>query len=126
MTSSRTRGIAAGVIGLRIAYGAGLILAPSRLAKRWLGTEASAAPTQVPLRGLGMREIVLHAGALVAALSDAPLRPWLLGSIAGDLTDIVATFTGRRQLPEGSAIATLVVGGGSALASGALAMAVER
>jgi hypothetical protein len=126
MTDSRTRGIAAGVIGLRIAYGAGLILAPSRLAKRWLGPEASAAPAQVPLRGLGMREIVLHAGAILAALGDAPLRPWLLASIAGDLTDIAATFAGRRQLPEGSAMATLAVGGGSALASGALAIAVER
>jgi hypothetical protein len=126
MTESQFRGAAAAVLGLRIAYGAGLILAPARLARRWLGPESSTAPTQVPLRGLGTREIVLHAGALAAALTKAPLRPWLLASIAGDLTDVAATVVGRDQLPPGSAQATVVVGGGSALISGALAIAVER
>lgn len=126
MTESQVRGAAAAVLGLRIAYGAGLILAPARLAQRWLGPESSTAPTQVPLRGLGTREIVLHAGALAAALAKAPLRPWLLASIAGDLTDVAATVIGRDQLPAGSAQATVVVGGGSALISGALAIAVER
>src|ERR1700733_4801989 len=126
MTESQVCGAAAAVLGLRIAYGAGLILAPARLAQRWLGPESSRAPTQVPLRGLGMREVVLHAGALAAALAKAPLRPWLLASIAGDLTDVAATIVGRDQLPAGSAQATVVVGGGSALITSVLAIAVER
>jgi hypothetical protein len=126
MTESQARAAAAAVLGLRIAYGAGLILAPARLAQRWLGPESARAPTQVPLRGLGMREVVLHAGALAAALAKAPLRPWLVASITGDLTDVAATVAGRRQLPAGSAKATLAVGGGSALISAALAIAVKR
>ncbi len=126
MTRSPLRGVAAAVLGLRIAYGAGLIAAPARLAERWLGSEAGRAPTQVPLRALGTREIVLHVGGLLAALGDAPVRPWLLASAAGDLTDVAATFVGRRQLPDGSALATLVVAGSSALASGGLAIAVDR
>ncbi len=126
MSRSPIRGLAVAVLGLRIAYGAGLIAAPARLAERWLGAEADRAPTQVPLRALGTREIVLHVGGLLAALRDRPLRPWLLASAAGDLTDVAATFAGRRQLPDGSALATLAVGGGSAVASGVLALVVDR
>jgi hypothetical protein len=114
------------VLGLRVAYGAGLVAAPGRLARRWLGPAADTGPTQVPLQGLGTREIVLHCGALAAAWQGAPLRPWLIGSIAGDLTDVIATVARREQLPEGAARATALVAGGSALLSGVLAAAVEE
>jgi hypothetical protein len=67
----------------------------------------------------------LHAGAILAAVRGAPLRPWLVGSIVGDLSDLAATVAGRDELPKGSAIATLVVGGSSALLSIAVAVAVE-
>lgn len=123
MTGARKGAIA--VLGLRIAYGVGLIAAPSRLGWRWLGPAAHAAPTQVPLRALGAREIVMHAGAIIAAVRGAPLRPWLVGSILGDLSDLTATVAGRSELPKGSATATLVVGGSSALISAAVAVAVE-
>ncbi|MGI8412614.1 MAG: hypothetical protein ACR2LV_06275 [Solirubrobacteraceae bacterium] len=111
---------------LRVAYGGALLAAPERLARRWLGPQAGSAPTQVPLRGMGAREIVLHGGALAAALSGAPLRPWLAGSIAGDLTDLAATVVGREQLPKGSVMVTSIVAGASALLSAALAVAVPR
>jgi hypothetical protein len=126
MNTSPSRVATMAVLGLRIAYGAGLIVAPRRLGARWLGPAASAAPTQVPLRALGAREILLHAGALVAAVRGAPLRPWLAGSVAGDLTDVISTVAGRRQLPDGSARATVLVGGGSALAGAVLAIVVDR
>jgi hypothetical protein len=124
MTRARTGAIA--VLGLRIAYGAALIAAPGRLGRRWLGPAAHAAPTQVPLRALGAREIILHSGAIIAAVGGGPLRPWLIGSIVGDLSDLVATVAGRDELPKGSATATLVVGGSSALISAAVAAAVEN
>ena len=126
MSISRARAASVVVLGLRVAYGAGLIAAPTRLAQRWLGPAAESAPTQVPLRGLGAREALIHGAALAAAQTGAPLRPWLAASIAGDLTDIVATAAGRDQLPAGSAVVTLVVAGSSALISAALAVAVEH
>ena len=104
-------------MALRIAYGAALIAAPERLARSWLGPDARRPPTQVPLRGLGMREVVLHAGGLVAAVGGRDVRPWLAASIAGDLTDIAATFAGRGGLPHRAAPATAAVAGGSALLS---------
>ena len=119
---SRNHAAAIALLALRIGYGAALIVAPERLARRWLGPEAGRAPTQVPLRALGAREVVLHGGALRALLGAAPVRPWLLASIAGDLTDMLATAVGREQLPEGAAAATAAVGGGSALLTALLAV----
>ena len=123
MTPAR---IAACVLfGARIAYGAALIAAPARLARRWLGPPSSLPPTQVPLRGLGAREVLLHAGGLAAALSGAPVRPWVAASVAGDLSDIGASAAGRDGLPDGAAAATLAVAGASALLSVAVGVAVD-
>jgi hypothetical protein len=116
---------AGAVLTLRIAYGVALMAAPRRLAHRWLGPDAERAPTQVALRGLGAREVVLHTGALLALSRGASVRPWLAASAAGDLTDVVATAAGRHGLPPGSAPATLAVGGGSALVSLAVAVAAD-
>ncbi len=113
------------VLGLRIVYGAALIIKPQRLALRWLGPDSGRAPTQVPLRGLGGREIALHTSAALAAMSGRPLRPWLAVSIAGDCADIAATVIGRDELPDGAPLATTVVAGASALISAALFVALD-
>jgi hypothetical protein len=122
---TRARAATVGVMGLRIAYGVGLIGAPSRLGRRWLGPASQTAPTQVPLQALGMREAALHTGAAWTALRGGALRPWLAGSIAGDLTDIVTTIARRGQLPQGAAMATAVVGGSSALLTALLYASVD-
>jgi hypothetical protein len=121
-----TRASAAVVLVLRVAYGVALIAAPGKLTLRWLGEGANDAPVQVPLRALGTREVALHTGALIALRTGRALRPWLAASIAGDLTDVIATAAGRRRLPPGSPLATLAVGGGSALVTLLLAGAVDE
>jgi len=115
-----------GLLGLRVLYGVALIAAPERLALRWLGPASGKPPTQVALRGLGAREIVVHGAAIAAATRNLPLRPFLAASVAGDLADIAATVAGRRGLPDGAAPATVAVAGGSALLTAALAAAVDR
>ena len=122
---TRERTAAAVVLSLRVAYGAGLIVAPARLARGWVGPAAEHAPAQVPLRGLGTREVALHAGGLAAALAGRPVRPWLAASIAGDLTDIAATAAGRAELPTRAPLATAAVAGASALLSAAVLAAVD-
>jgi hypothetical protein len=121
--SARTAVLA--VMSLRVAYGVGLLVAPAGLSRRWLGAAADMGPTQIPLQGLGAREVVMHTGIAIAAARGTALRPWLLGSIAGDLTDVAATLAQRSELPQGAALATALVGGGSALLSGLLALAVD-
>jgi len=103
------------ILALRVAYGATLALAPAALSKRWLGPIDD--PTSVALRGLGVREVLLHSVALASALRGGPVRPFLAASAAGDVADIAATVTARRGLPRGSSAATLLVAGSSAAMS---------
>jgi len=79
------------VLAARVAYGAALIAAPERLARRWLGRSSNPRPVR-----------------LIVAFSDDD---------AGDLTDIAASAVARNELPDGAAGATALVGGGSALLS---------
>jgi hypothetical protein len=123
---TRARIAAIPVLGLRIAYGVGLILAPERLAGRWLGPSVRSGSMQVTLRGIGAREVAVHGAALSAAVSGAPLLTWLVVSVAGDVGDTVATVLARDELPDGSAKATLLVAGGSALVTAALGVAIVR
>ena len=122
---SRATIAAVGVCGFRIAYGAALLAAPDKITKRWLGPARETDAAQVALRALGAREVASHALALSAALRGESLRPWLGASIAGDLSDIVATTASRAGLPSGAAPATAVVAGGSALLSAAVLAANE-
>ncbi|MDA0159688.1 hypothetical protein OM076_05395 [Solirubrobacter ginsenosidimutans] len=112
---------AVAVFGLRVAYGVALIAAPERMAKSWLGPVGD--PAKVALRAVGGREIALHGFALGAAARGAPLLPWLLMSIAGDLGDIAATFAGRDGIPDGAVGKTAAVAGGSAALSAAVLVA---
>jgi hypothetical protein len=121
----RTRTAALAVLGLRVAYGLGLVAAPEKLALRWLGPSASTPATQVPLRALGVREAILHGGAIAAVLAGRPVRPWLAASIAGDLSDIAATVAGRAGLPDEAPVATADVAGASVAISVAVAVAVD-
>ena len=120
------RKVAIAVLGLRVAYGAGLVVAPGRLTKTWLGPSGQTGPTQVGVRGLGTRETLLHIGAIAAALRGAPLRPWLAASIVGDVADIASTAAARGELPQRSPLATLAVAGASAAISAAIAVAVDE
>jgi hypothetical protein len=113
------------VAALRIAYGAALLAVPTRVTRNWLGRDRSRAATVVALRGLGAREVVLHGGALAAALGGGSVRPWLSASIGGDCSDVVATWAARDGLPDGAFVKTLAVAGGSAALSAAVVAALD-
>src|SRR3954466_8460757 len=76
----------------RIAFGAGLLAAPERVAAGWLPGDAARAGTKVAVRGLGARDVALAAGVVLAARK----RPWLIACLACDLADIAATRRRRR------------------------------
>ena len=121
-----TRAAALAVLGLRVAYGAGLVAATERLGRPWLGAGVAQAPAKVGLRALGVREVALHGGAIAAALRGQPLRPWLVASLAGDVTDIVWTYLARDEVPDGAPVKTLGAAGGSALLTLAVAALVDE
>jgi hypothetical protein len=115
--------IAAFALG-RIAFGAGLILAPERVARGWIGDDAGRRAAQVAVRGLGARDIALSAGALLSAGGDGT-RTWLLATAASDCVDVAATLAAGDALPERARLGTVLLAGGSALAGVALARAID-
>ena len=123
MPASRTAALVN--FGLRTAYGAVMIATPGRIGAPWLGRPAPTAASDVPLRGIGGRELALHLAGAAAILTGAPTRPWLAASLGGDLTDIASTFRSRRDLPTGGLRACVLTGGGSALMTIALIALAE-
>ena len=110
----------------RIAFGLGLIAVPSRIGSSWIGSVAERPAVHVAIRGLGARDMVLAAGAIVAAAQGRAVRPWLIGAIAGDLSDIAATLAAGDSVPDRGRWGTVALAGGSVIAGAALAAAVER
>jgi hypothetical protein len=117
---SPTRIAVAVTLGARIAYGAVMIVAPQKIGRKWLGSPADEPGGRVALRAVGGREVAVHGVALVTLLSGAPVWPWLVASIGGDLTDVVSTVAAGDGLPDGSVRATIATGGGSALLTAAM------
>jgi hypothetical protein len=122
---TKARTAAALICGARIAYAVGLITAPEQLARKWLGPPVVQPSTQIPLRGLAVREIGLATGGLLASLRGAPVRPWLVAQIAGDLSDVLASVWGRNGIPPAAVSAVTAVGGASAAITAGAAAAVD-
>ncbi len=104
------RAVAAG----RVGFGIALIASPDKLTERWLGRDAGRGAVRVAVRGLGARDLALGLGAL--ASSDAALGPWVLGAIAADSADLIATATAGDSLPlSGRLLGSAIALGGAAL-----------
>jgi hypothetical protein len=110
----------------RLAFGLALVGAPSRVGSSWLGPDAARGPLQVAVRGLGARDLALAGGAAWAAATGSAVRPWLVATVGGDVTDIAATIAAGDSLPERSRIGTVLLAGASALACAGLAVAVDE
>ncbi len=112
----------------RLAYSAGLIPAPSRLAAGWLGPDAAAtSSTQIALRGLAGRDAALAAAVLWAAVTRRNPRVWLLLCALGDAADLAATLAAPpADLPENARAGTIALAGGSALVGVVLAFRRRR
>ena len=111
----------------RLAFGAGLIAAPARVASGWLGGDAARPAAQVAIRGLGARDIALSAGTLAALGDKDQLRRWVLAAAVGDLSDVaIALATPSDALPANARWGTVALGGGTAVAGLLLYAALDR
>ena len=100
----------------RVAFGAGLALAPARFAGVWLGPRARDPRTQVICRGFGVRDLALGAGGLLSLQRDDFGRPrwWFAAQAASDAADLLATLAAWRSLPPIRRRLVAAVAGGSA------------
>jgi hypothetical protein len=110
--------------GGRLAYSAGLILAPRRTAAGWIGADdASRTGAQIGLRGLAARDTALAIGLLLADAGGRRRRPWFALCALGDLADLAATLAApAAALPPNSRLGTTALAGGSAVVGALLAV----
>lgn len=124
---TRTRAAISVFTLTRVAFGAGLVAVPGRMATGWIGADASREPVKIVIRAVGARDIALSAGLLNAASQDDGMAPWLAVTIASDLCDLAATLAAPAEsLPPRARWGTAVMAGGAALAGAWLLRAVKR
>ena len=100
----------------RVAFGAGLALAPAPFAGVWIGRRAREPRTQVICRGFGVRDLALGAGGLLSLQRNDFGRPrwWFAAQALADATDLVATLAAGPILPPARRRAVAALAGGSA------------
>ena len=127
MRMSRTRTATAIFAISRMAFGAGLLAAPERVASGWIGDDASREPVKIVTRGLGARDIALSAGVLAFIAEEDTLASLLAFTVLCDLGDVAATLAAPADaLPGNARWGTVAMAGGAAAAGAALAVAVKR
>jgi hypothetical protein len=101
----------------RIAFGAALIVVPGTVGQSWLGEGGKTAPTQVALRGVGIRDAVIGMAQIHTAGDPERGYRWARTSAFGDITDVSATLAAAKLLPRSGVIGTVALGGAGAVLS---------
>ena len=112
--------LARGLAINRISFGGGLILAPGRYARTWVGTDAARQdPTKLLARALGARDLALGASGLLALRAgDANrTRRWFAAQGMTDAVDFVATLAARDVPLPARAFAAVMAAGSTAIAA---------
>ena len=93
--------LAEGLALNRVAFGAGLLLAPELNARTWVGAKAARrSGTKVFAQALGARDLVLGAGGLMAlrAGDTDRARQWFAAQGVTDAVDLLATLRARSAV----------------------------
>lgn len=104
--------IAAGRAGL----GIGLAVKPERVARGWLGEEASKPIPKALVTGLGTRDAALGLALLSTGGRGRSAALLLLAGVAADLSDLVGTVAAGPAIPVKGRVGTIALAGGAALA----------
>jgi len=116
------RTVGTAVSATRIAFGAGMVLAPSRFARSWTGPGARRRPSRVLGRAVGAREVAIGAGGMLAARSgdDADVRRWFALGALPEAADVVLALTDGPRTPSrlaGAAMAAATAAAAAYVAS---------
>jgi hypothetical protein len=104
----------------RVAIGAGMLLAPSRTSRMWLGAESDRAHARTLVRMLGVRDLLLGLGLWRAANGGRSTKAWLAYGAVADGVDGLAVVSGWRGLRRGGRVAVVVLAAASAAGGAAL------
>jgi hypothetical protein len=116
------RAIAISHARTRIGFGAGMVLAPGLVGRTWIaGDEARRPAAKLLARALGVRDLAIGLGVVIALDRGAPVRGWLEAAALSDAVDLAATLLAGRAARRGVAL----VAAGSAVGCTMLARALD-
>jgi len=120
-TSGATKAVAIG----RIALGASFVLFPGGALRAWPGGALAKGPVVTMLaRTVGVRDIALGLGTLMAVQHDVPVRGWLEAAMLADAGDAAVIVLSFRHLPRMRAVAMLGASVGAVVAGRRLVSAL--
>ena len=93
-----SKDLAVSLSGGRIAIGAVSLLAPQFVARTMTGRDGSEGGTRLFARMVGVRDLALGLGVLVALDRGAPVRGWLEASAVVDGIDAAACVLARHDI----------------------------
>ena len=125
MTTQEARKYARRVAGLRVAIGAAAVLAPRLVMRPLLGPGMGRPIDKLLARSLGIRDVALGMGAILAMDRGAPSRGWLEAGGLADAGDLLATLLAFRSLPRFGRWTMLLAISGAIAAAGVLAPSVD-
>jgi hypothetical protein len=108
--------VAKAVSAGRLAFGVGMMAAPSAIMRGWVGSDADRPTFDLVTRSLGAREVLL--GFIGVHVADRPgVGKRTIGAMAFlDATDLVVSLAHRKSLPK-SALPIITAVAGGAVAS---------
>jgi hypothetical protein len=109
----------------RIAVGAALVLVPG-LGRLWIGPEARRPAVKLLARALGVRDLALGLGVVIALDRGAPVRGWLEAGALADVVDLGATLIAGDAIPDDARKTVAAVAAGSAAMAALLARALDE
>jgi hypothetical protein len=126
MDETLSRPLARLVAWGRVGIGASALVAPTLMARPWIGVDARSSGSRLLARTMGGRDLALGIGSLRAlGLSDQEARPWVaLGGMA-DAVDALATVLAFGSLPRRSRWGILAVTVGAAVVSTRVAVGLD-
>jgi hypothetical protein len=126
MDTSVARPLARLVATGRVAIGVVAVVAPTLMARPWIGDPAGSPTSRLLARTMGGRDLALGLGGLRAlGFSDQELRPWVALGGAADAVDALSTVVAFGHLPRRSRWAILALTTGAAAVSLAVAASLD-
>jgi hypothetical protein len=126
MERDQARQLAEAVAWGRIAIGVTALVAPTVPLQPWVGRDFAWQPrAKLLARSLGVRDLALGIGVILALRHDAPVRGWVEGGGVADAGDVLATLLSFGKLPKGGRWLVLLSAAGAAAAARLAAPAVD-
>ncbi|MHB1988506.1 MAG: hypothetical protein ACYCSF_11065 [Acidimicrobiales bacterium] len=122
----RARASATGLAVLRSGIGVLALVAPRLALRPWVGAAVGDEPGgRLLARSVGVRDIALGAGAILAARHDAPVRGWVEAGALADTGDLVATVMAFGKLPKLTRWGVLLLTLSAVIVGGVIAPCVD-